>query len=178
MTYMMLEGVRRRSDLEPLEAKQKDDRRRKDATKGSALLRDAILISKGLMPPSIKREPRPFPKKEVPVGCLPACPLCQAPLKPDLQLISDIQQTVSSYFGIDHKSMVAASRRITFSHPRQLAMYLAVELTHKPYSEIGRRFGGKDHTTVIHAWKVVGERIRNDPEWAMDAEVLRDELTV
>ena len=150
--------------------------RHKAAVRGSLMLRDAILLAKGLTPPPVKEEPRPFPKTEAEALCAPKCPLCESPLKPIYGFIANIQQTVAAYYGIDHKSMVSAERRIDISHPRQVAMFLACELTHKPYSEIGRRFGGRDHTTVIHARKVVARRIAQDPEIELDVEILREKL--
>lgn len=91
-------------------------------------------------------------------------------------LIATIQATVAAYYRLDPLSMTTARRARDFAHPRQIAMYLSSELTPKSLPEIGRRFGGRDHTTVIHAIKAVKGRIATDPEIAADVALLRAEL--
>lgn len=149
---------------------------RSNARRGSLMLRDAILLAKGITPPQVKIEVRPVPIPEPEVLRVPSCPVCCGPIKPEFQQIARIQQTVADYYGIDHKNMVSAVRRYEIAHPRQVAIYLACELTFKSYSEIGRRFGGRDHTTVIHARKAVAKRIAKDPKVRLDIEILRERL--
>ena len=69
--------------------------------------------------------------------------------------------------------MISARRPRTISRPRQLAMFLAKNLTSKSLPEIGRRFGGRDHTTVIHAVKKIEELKNKDLQIAEEVEILR-----
>ena len=69
--------------------------------------------------------------------------------------ISDIQEHVSAHFKLPRSAMISQDRKFDVAHPRQVAMYLARKLTKRSTTEIGMRFGGRDHTTVIHAeWNV------------------------
>lgn len=76
--------------------------------------------------------------------------------------ILDIQTAVCTYFGIPLIDMRSERRARHISHPRQLAMYLARQLTPSSYPMIGREFGGKDHSTVIHALNQVARRLAHD----------------
>ena len=102
------------------------------------------------------------------------CPLCGAPASPRL-LVAHIQATVAAYYGTNVRFMASEHRDREFAHPRQVAMYLAHELTPRSYPEIGRRFN-RDHTTVIYAVRAIRKRISNDPELAMDVGFLRGRL--
>lgn len=83
--------------------------------------------------------------------------------------IDEIQRAVCSHYRLD-KSEMASKRRVrAVARPRQVAMYLAKELTPRSYPEIGRRFGGRDHSTVIHAVRTVEALRINDSE--LDAEI-------
>ncbi|MDI3280006.1 MAG: chromosomal replication initiator protein DnaA, partial [Bacillota bacterium] len=77
--------------------------------------------------------------------------------------IESIQEAVAHYFGIDPEEMRAKKRTRTVSFPRQVAMYIARELTEASLPKIGEAFGGRDHTTVLHACEKVQEAIANDP---------------
>jgi len=66
-----------------------------------------------------------------------------------------IQQNVSSYFNLTVSEMAAPRRSINIARPRQIAMYLSKEITSFSYPEIGKAFGGKDHTTIMHAVKKI-----------------------
>ena len=72
--------------------------------------------------------------------------------------ILDIQKIVASHYSIKVSEMLSSRRSRSLVFPRQIAMYLCKELTHFSYPEIGRNFGGRDHTTVIYASK----KIEND----------------
>jgi chromosomal replication initiator protein len=73
--------------------------------------------------------------------------------------IEHIQRVVADHFGIPEEAMKVRKRTNSLAFPRQVAMYLARELTGMAYSEIGARFGGRDHTTVMHACeKISGAR--------------------
>lgn len=82
--------------------------------------------------------------------------------------ISEIQKKVVRHFGIKLSDMSSAKRARNIARPRQLAMYLCKTMTSRSLSEIGRKFGGKDHTTVMHAVKRVDELRKNDEEFSSD----------
>jgi chromosomal replication initiator protein len=86
--------------------------------------------------------------------------------------IDEIQKRVSDHFRIRQTEMVSARRAREVARPRQIAMYLAKQLTPRSLPEIGRRFGGRDHTTVIHAVRQI-ERLRGlDHDLDTDVRVL------
>lgn len=87
-----------------------------------------------------------------------------------------IRSVVEDFYGMERGDLLTKSRHRCLAHPRQLAMYFARELTNKSLPDIGKWFGGFDHTTVIHAIKAVKARIANDPDYAADVEVLRERL--
>ena len=73
--------------------------------------------------------------------------------------VENIQKTVADYYKIKVSDMYSKKRPASIARPRQIAMYLAKELTQKSLPEIGELFGGRDHTTVLHAVrKIAGER--------------------
>ncbi len=86
--------------------------------------------------------------------------------------IEDIQKAVATHYNIKVSDMHSARRSRMVARPRQVAMFLSKRLTSKSLPEIGRRFGGKDHTTVIHAVKRIEELISIDQEFAADVELL------
>ena len=71
--------------------------------------------------------------------------------------IEEIQKKVAAHFNIRTSDMHSARRARSVARPRQVAMYLAKQLTSRSLPEIGRKFGGRDHTTVMHAVKKVDE---------------------
>ena len=73
--------------------------------------------------------------------------------------------------------MFSARRARSIARPRQIAMYLAKNLTTSSYPEIGRKFGGRDHTTIMHAVKKVEELLIHDSEMSDDVELLRSLLS-
>lgn len=78
--------------------------------------------------------------------------------------IQDIQQRVGEYYGLKLEDFKARKRTRTIAFPRQVAMYLARELTEFSLPKIGDAFGGRDHTTVLHAHDKVTKQLQNDPE--------------
>ncbi len=92
--------------------------------------------------------------------------------------IEDIQKRVAEYFSIKTSDMQSARRSQNVARPRQVAMYLSKMLTTRSLPEIGRKFGGRDHTTVLHAVKKVEEIISQDKEFSEDLEILRRTLEV
>ncbi|MBP2311707.1 chromosomal replication initiator protein DnaA [Azospirillum soli] len=87
--------------------------------------------------------------------------------------IDEIQKRVAEHFNIRVADMHSARRARAVARPRQVAMYLAKQLTARSLPEIGRKFGGRDHTTVMHAVKKVEELRATDPAFAEDVELLR-----
>jgi len=87
--------------------------------------------------------------------------------------IEEIQKQVASHFNIRISDMHSARRARSVARPRQVAMYLAKQLTSRSLPEIGRKFGGRDHTTVMHAVKKVEELRECDSSFAEDVELLR-----
>lgn len=90
--------------------------------------------------------------------------------------IWDIQQRVAKYYGIRLQDMVSHRRPREIAHPRQVAMYLSERLTPHSLPAIGRRFGGRDHTTVIHAMKAVQKRREADESLDRDIDALTNGL--
>ena len=87
--------------------------------------------------------------------------------------IEEIQKQVAGHFHIRVSDMHSARRARSVARPRQVAMYLAKNLTSRSLPEIGRMFGGRDHTTVMHAVRKVEELIERDSAMAEDVELLR-----
>lgn len=87
--------------------------------------------------------------------------------------IDEIIRKVTDHFGVNLTDMLSARRTRSIARPRQMAMYLAKQLTSKSLPEIGRRFGKRDHTTVIHAVKKIEELKAIDSQMAKDLEHLR-----
>jgi chromosomal replication initiator protein len=86
--------------------------------------------------------------------------------------IDEIQRRVSDHFNIRAAEMVSARRARAVARPRQIAMYLSKQLTPRSLPEIGRRFGGRDHTTVIHAVKQIEKLRASDSEIDSDVRAL------
>ena len=87
--------------------------------------------------------------------------------------IEEIQKRVAEHWNIRLADMSSARRARAVARPRQVAMYLAKQLTSRSLPEIGRRFGDRDHTTVMHAVSRVGELMERDAGFADDVELLR-----
>ncbi len=87
--------------------------------------------------------------------------------------IQEIQKRVSEHFNIRIAEMSSARRARNIARPRQVAMYLAKQLTSKSLPDIGRHFGDRDHTTVMHAVSRVTELIGTDAAFAEDVDLLR-----
>ncbi len=87
--------------------------------------------------------------------------------------IQEIQKKVSEHWNIRVTEMSSARRSRNIARPRQVAMYLAKQLTSKSLPDIGRHFGDRDHTTVMHAVSRVTALMSSDPAFAEDVELLR-----
>ncbi len=91
--------------------------------------------------------------------------------------IENIQKTVADYFKIKVADMYSKKRTRILARPRQMAMYLARELTDLSYPEIGQSFGGRDHTTVLHACSKIEELKNSDATLRKDYNLLIQVLT-
>jgi chromosomal replication initiator protein len=87
--------------------------------------------------------------------------------------IEEIQKRVAEHWNMRLTDMTSARRARQVARPRQVAMYLAKQLTSRSLPEIGRKFGNRDHTTVMHAVARVAELMERDPNFAEDVELLR-----
>ncbi|WP_340148621.1 chromosomal replication initiator protein DnaA [uncultured Sneathiella sp.] len=87
--------------------------------------------------------------------------------------IEEIQKKVAEHFNIRMSDMHSARRARAVARPRQVAMYLAKQLTSRSLPDIGRKFGGRDHTTVMHALKKIEELRQQDVTLSEDLELLR-----
>jgi chromosomal replication initiator protein len=87
--------------------------------------------------------------------------------------IEEIQRKVAEHYNIRLTDMSSARRARAIARPRQVAMWLAKQLTQRSLPEIGRKFGNRDHTTVMHAVARVGDLMARDAAFAEDVELLR-----
>jgi chromosomal replication initiator protein len=92
--------------------------------------------------------------------------------------IEEIQRAVVEHYAIKLTDMSSARRSRAVARPRQVAMYLAKQLTTRSLPEIGKKFGGRDHTTVLHAVKQIETLAREDRQIADDVEQIKRKLQV
>ncbi len=83
---------------------------------------------------------------------------------------------MTEHYNIRLSDMIGPKRLRSYARPRQVAMYLAKQLTNRSLPEIGRRFGGRDHTTVMHGVRRIEELKAIDSQIADDIELLRRAL--
>ena len=91
--------------------------------------------------------------------------------------IDEIQNKVSGYYNIKLDDLISSRRIRSFARPRQVAMYLSKKLTTRSLPEIGRKFGGRDHTTVIHAVKKIEELKESHPKFDEDINLITQMIT-
>ncbi len=87
--------------------------------------------------------------------------------------IEEIQRKVAEHYNIRLADMIGPKRLRTIARPRQVAMYLAKQLTARSLPEIGRRFGGRDHTTIMHGVRKIEELMAMDSQLADDLQLLK-----
>jgi chromosomal replication initiator protein len=87
--------------------------------------------------------------------------------------IEEIQRKVAEHYNVRLSDMIGPKRMRTIARPRQVAMYLAKQMTTRSLPEIGRRFGGRDHTTIMHGVRKVEELRAQDSQLAEDIDLLR-----
>ena len=90
--------------------------------------------------------------------------------------IDEIQKKTAEYYKLDLRELHSARRARRVARPRQVAMYLARELTSRSLPDIGRRFGGRDHTTVLHACRRIEALCKTDPVFQQEVDFLRKVL--
>ena len=87
--------------------------------------------------------------------------------------IEEIQRKVAEHYNVRLSDLIGPKRVRTIARPRQIAMYLSKELTSRSLPEIGRRFGGRDHTTIIHGVRKIEELRAGDSQLSEDIDLLR-----
>jgi chromosomal replication initiator protein len=92
--------------------------------------------------------------------------------------VNDVQVKVSEFFGVALSDLRGKNRAASVTLARQVAMYLARQLTHASLGELGRAFGGKDHTTVLHAVDKIQALIRKDAEFKKTVDALVQRVTL
>jgi chromosomal replication initiator protein len=98
------------------------------------------------------------------------------PPEPKRVRIEDIQRLVARQYNVSRSDLLCSRRTANVVRPRQVAMYLAKILTLRSLPEIGRRFGGRDHTTVLHAVRKMDALIATDIALAEEIDVLKRQL--
>ena len=87
--------------------------------------------------------------------------------------IEDIQKLVATHFNVSRADILSSRRTANVVRPRQIAMYLSKALTLRSLPEIGRRFGGRDHTTVLHAVRKIDGLAAKDATLSEEIELLK-----
>jgi len=90
--------------------------------------------------------------------------------------IEDIQRKIADFYKLDPREFQSQQRSRRVARPRQVAMFLAREITMRSLPEIGRRFGGRDHTTVLHACRRIAALCEEDPTFKQEIEFLKQVL--
>ena len=90
--------------------------------------------------------------------------------------VDEIQKTVAEHFTLKQADLLSERRTRSVARPRQIAMWLCKQHTTRSYPDIGRRFGGRDHTTVLHGVRKIEELIAQDDQIARDVEALTRKL--
>ncbi|HWV40082.1 chromosomal replication initiator protein DnaA [Pseudorhodoplanes sp.] len=98
------------------------------------------------------------------------------PQEPKRVKIEDIQRVVARQYNVSRSDLLSSRRTANVVRPRQVAMYLAKTLTLRSLPEIGRRFGGRDHTTVLHAVRKIEHLLGNDTTLADEVDTLKRQL--
>jgi chromosomal replication initiator protein len=98
------------------------------------------------------------------------------PQEPKRVKIEDIQRVVARQYNVSRADLLSSRRTANVVRPRQVAMYLAKTLTLRSLPEIGRRFGGRDHTTVLHAVRKIENLVTTDTALAEEIELLKRQL--
>jgi hypothetical protein len=98
------------------------------------------------------------------------------PPKPEQPTIASIQHAVANYFGISKSELISPIRTAHVTRARQIAMCLSRALTYRSYAEIGRRFGNRDHTTVMHGEQKIYRLLADDDSVRVDVNLIKASL--
>ncbi len=90
--------------------------------------------------------------------------------------IENIQKAAASYYNISLSDLKSSKKLRIYALPRQVAMYLSRNMTSSSFPEIGAKFGGKDHSTVIHACRQIEKKIADDREIKSAVETLKNQI--
>lgn len=131
-----------------------------------------------------------LPTMKVPTAVVPANPMAffektfwftdlisDAPRKPKRPKVADIQRVVAEAYSTTVTDIISARRTASVVRPRQVAMFLARTLTLKSMPELGHHFGGRDHTTILHAVRKIADLIDHDKALAAEIADLSAKLT-
>jgi chromosomal replication initiation ATPase DnaA len=91
-------------------------------------------------------------------------------------MVEDVIRVVSKHYGVGRASLISPSRLRIFVRPRQVAMYLARQLTKRTLSEVGKQFGGRDHTTVLNAENRIEALMAEDSEFVKELDELQRKI--
>src|SRR5690554_1788624 len=90
--------------------------------------------------------------------------------------VENIQKSTAQYYNVKLSELLGKSRKRSIVRPRQMAMFLSKELTDKSYPEIGELFGGRDHTTVLHAYRKINDLLKQESELSEDRQKIVNKL--
>lgn len=141
----------------------------------------------GALSPAMKPEPAPpvpvvepeicKPVHIAPAWAIPALVEFEMPV-PVTPMISHIVRVVARHYERHVNDLYGTRRSAHIVRPRQVAMYLARTLTRHGMPEIGRRMGGRDHTTVLHAFRKITTLLQVDPDLAETVDAIQAELQI
>lgn len=135
-------------------------------------------IAEPIIPPPVPVQENPAPPQQAEwlsmqdVAATPIVPTRKYPR------IEEIQRAASKHYGVAVLDLLSSRRTANVVRPRQVAMYLAKTLTLRSLPEIGRRFGGRDHTTVLHAVRKIANLVMLDTELAANVDAIRREIGI
>ncbi len=140
-----------------------------------------------LYPRRVRFEPAPVVvEPPAPVVVAPEPPVVEAEStpapsnddnqEPHIPTVRDIQKAVCAHYGLTYIDMVTHRRTLSVVRPRQVAMYLARNMTPRTLPEIGRVFGDRDHSTILHGIRKIEALIPVDTDIATSVEKLKSEL--
>jgi hypothetical protein len=125
--------------------------------------------------PVVKRDPPPVYRLWCDDLIAEATRQCRPARKMTVQ---DIQEACAAHYGRTRADVLSEVRRANFVRPRQVAMYLTRKLTDRSWHEMGRQFGGRDHSTGIHAFQKIERLVSIDPQVAADVAAIMAAISV
>lgn len=147
----------------PMHSQDGDDLARVMHNENISCSRDflaALTVHHGISPaaePEVEAEPEPAPAPEEEAAAV---------MLPCTHKVELIKRAVCKQFNLPRQAIESASRKAHIVRPRQIAMYLVRKHTNHSYAEIGRRLGGRDHTTILHAFHKIGDLVSRDAAMA------------